>query len=130
MWAGLDGLIMDSIANCLHSGMKRKEEINRERNICLFVEWLMGCWPGQAQKDCRSFRYSEYLLPLAGMEQNSKENVHRLQCLQQYSCGSKVSLLWPDYKCNIINCTVYLHSFFNPMISKNFTEHNEIREDI
>lgn len=24
----------------------------------------MGCWPGQAEKDCRSFGYSENLLPL------------------------------------------------------------------
>lgn len=124
MWAGLDWLIKDSIANCLHSGMKKKEEIKTERNICLFVEQLMGCWPGQAEKDCRSFGYSENLLPLVGMEQNSKEDIHRLQRLEQYSFGSRVSLLWPDYKCNIINCTIFLHSSFNPMISKNFTGHN------
>lgn len=112
MWAGLDWLIKDSIPNCLHIGMKKKEEINQERNTCLFVEWLMGWWPVQAEKDCRSFGYSENLLLLVGMEQNSKEDIHRLQCLEQYSCGSRVSLLWPDYKCNIINCALYLHSSF------------------
>lgn len=42
MWASLDWLIKDSILNCLHIGMKKKEEINPERNTCLFVEWLMG----------------------------------------------------------------------------------------
>lgn len=36
MWAGLDWLIKDSIANFLHSGIKKKEEINMERNICLW----------------------------------------------------------------------------------------------
>lgn len=80
----------------------------------------MGCWPGQAEKDCRSFGYSKNLLPLVGMEQNSKEDIRRLRCLEQYSCGSRVSLSWPDYKCNMINCSID----FKPMISKNFTEHN------
>jgi len=46
----------------------KKEETNRERNICLFVEQLRGCWPGQAEKDCRSFGYCKNLLPLAHVE--------------------------------------------------------------
>lgn len=112
MWAGLDWLIKDSIPNCLHIGMKMKEEINPERNTLLFVEWLMGWWPVQAEKDCRSFGYSKNLLLLVGREQNSKEDIHRLQCLGQYICGSRVSPLWPDYKCNIINCALYLHISF------------------
>lgn len=49
----------------------------------MFAEWLMGCWPGQAEKDCRSFGYSENLLLLVVMEQNSKEDIHRLWCLEQ-----------------------------------------------
>lgn len=106
MWADLHWLIKDSILNCLHIGMKKKEEIHPERNTCLFVEWWMGWWPVQAEKDCRSFGYSENLLLLVGMEQISKEDIHRLQCLEQCSCGSRVSLLWPDYKYNIFNCTV------------------------
>jgi len=76
MWAGLDWLIKDSIANCLHSGKKKKEEINTEKNICLFVEQFMGHWPGQAEKDCRSSGYGENLLLLVGMEQKLKER-HR-----------------------------------------------------
>lgn len=112
LWADLDCLIKDSTSNCLHIGMKNKEEINPERNTCLFVEWSMGWWPVQAEKDCRSFGYSENLLLLVGTEQNSKEDIHRLQCLEQYIWGSRVSLLWPDYKCNIINSALYLQSSF------------------
>lgn len=42
MWAGLDWLIEDSIANCFHSGIKKKEEVNAERNTCLFFGMANG----------------------------------------------------------------------------------------
>jgi len=36
MWVGLDWLIMDSIANCLYSGIKKKKQIEREIYVCLW----------------------------------------------------------------------------------------------
>lgn len=108
MWAGLYQLIKDSIPNCLHSEMKKKEEINPERNTCLFLEWLMGWCPVQAEKRLQEFWIECEPITLVGMQQNSKEDIRRLQ-----HCGSRVSLLRPDYTCNIINCALYLHCSFN-----------------